>query len=608
MILPQDQTNRFYKLFDLLATYAHRRLQVVSDEEFFVPSGPRGISLWAQNKTMNELWLNRDVIRDYVGDNPDKLPQKDLRVIESWTSAYYSDFYVVHKPSTTKITYFLSHDRAFEVWGIVKELDEVVGTFPARVIAALIPFEDHIIVALALEKAEWRMRRKEKRAARTMLEQALAAGNLVTTGQQLVEIGEQEEGLVAKLQGTIKDNNARIAKLTAKIMDEYCTPGSITTSLDELLKRDSADYRKSAAWRKQFIERSTNPELLQFDVGCMKQYELELFERAVNANGHLHISLDELTRMDKITPPPLGLLHYFHEDDGYVAIVPRETLNTARQLDWEKASADSLRHLMLVRFFNAIVGLRGIVAYSKAIEEYLALFPSDTRDSSTVEAELTYAIAGDESNVCVLETPDERYMVHWELLSEWRVEMHKDGKRGSRSYDQGDPGKLVSAYLRKHQKNEPRAVQLSMLSPGSLDDWKYQLPASLAMRDFLETHAPKDANPYAFAENVLVELFAEAAWGTPEESSNRLFDILEYHGYPLFDNRQNDQVLMDLWLKLYNSLPNWANNGWSNSDKDHRRPGKRTFFNEDGSVMRVGRNDPCPCGSGKKYKRCCGRA
>lgn len=23
---------------------------------------------------------------------------------------------------------------------------------------------------------------------------------------------------------------------------------------------------------------------------------------------------------------------------------------------------------------------------------------------------------------------------------------------------------------------------------------------------------------------------------------------------------------------------------------------------------RVGRNDPCPCGSGKKYKKCCGRS
>jgi uncharacterized protein len=24
------------------------------------------------------------------------------------------------------------------------------------------------------------------------------------------------------------------------------------------------------------------------------------------------------------------------------------------------------------------------------------------------------------------------------------------------------------------------------------------------------------------------------------------------------------------------------------------------------SVGKVGRNDPCPCGSGKKYKKCCG--
>ena len=25
------------------------------------------------------------------------------------------------------------------------------------------------------------------------------------------------------------------------------------------------------------------------------------------------------------------------------------------------------------------------------------------------------------------------------------------------------------------------------------------------------------------------------------------------------------------------------------------------------AAPRVGRNDPCPCGSGKKYKKCCGR-
>jgi len=24
-------------------------------------------------------------------------------------------------------------------------------------------------------------------------------------------------------------------------------------------------------------------------------------------------------------------------------------------------------------------------------------------------------------------------------------------------------------------------------------------------------------------------------------------------------------------------------------------------------VVKIGRNEPCPCGSGKKYKKCCGR-
>ena len=40
-----------------------------------------------------------------------------------------------------------------------------------------------------------------------------------------------------------------------------------------------------------------------------------------------------------------------------------------------------------------------------------------------------------------------------------------------------------------------------------------------------------------------------------------------------------------------------------------------TNLNEDGSPAvqqrvvgkKVGRNEPCPCGSGKKYKKCCGR-
>ncbi len=39
-----------------------------------------------------------------------------------------------------------------------------------------------------------------------------------------------------------------------------------------------------------------------------------------------------------------------------------------------------------------------------------------------------------------------------------------------------------------------------------------------------------------------------------------------------------------------------------NHDHDHHHHGPQTPFV---AATKVGRNDPCPCGSGKKHKKCC---
>ena len=39
-------------------------------------------------------------------------------------------------------------------------------------------------------------------------------------------------------------------------------------------------------------------------------------------------------------------------------------------------------------------------------------------------------------------------------------------------------------------------------------------------------------------------------------------------------------------------------------------PGEERVINGGGTVIKgrkIGPNEPCPCGSGKKYKKCCGR-
>lgn len=39
-----------------------------------------------------------------------------------------------------------------------------------------------------------------------------------------------------------------------------------------------------------------------------------------------------------------------------------------------------------------------------------------------------------------------------------------------------------------------------------------------------------------------------------------------------------------------------------------KTPGQKVILHPDGrrTVTTTGRNDPCPCGSGKKFKKCCG--
>lgn len=49
---------------------------------------------------------------------------------------------------------------------------------------------------------------------------------------------------------------------------------------------------------------------------------------------------------------------------------------------------------------------------------------------------------------------------------------------------------------------------------------------------------------------------------------------------------------------------------WDNIIPEERRKEIRKDFNRSKQVIneeKIGRNDPCPCGSGKKYKKCCGK-
>jgi len=54
---------------------------------------------------------------------------------------------------------------------------------------------------------------------------------------------------------------------------------------------------------------------------------------------------------------------------------------------------------------------------------------------------------------------------------------------------------------------------------------------------------------------------------------------------------------------LYN-LPEWDD---IFTDEKRRQIKMKLHADSHVTVEKIGRNDPCPCGSGKKYKKCCGK-
>jgi preprotein translocase subunit SecA len=64
-------------------------------------------------------------------------------------------------------------------------------------------------------------------------------------------------------------------------------------------------------------------------------------------------------------------------------------------------------------------------------------------------------------------------------------------------------------------------------------------------------------------------------------------------------SNQNERVLKTLFnIKLVNE--NNDNNNNSNRNRKQTQEPRRII------TKKIGRNEPCPCGSGKKYKQCHG--
>jgi hypothetical protein len=84
-----------------------------------------------------------------------------------------------------------------------------------------------------------------------------------------------------------------------------------------------------------------------------------------------------------------------------------------------------------------------------------------------------------------------------------------------------------------------------------------------------------------------------------------------------FDNKQQVERFVAVVTDVYNNTRMWSNGGHTPAELGRRNKPEVVraastihYFpqkKQQVTVTKVGRNDPCPCGSGLKYKKCCGK-
>ena len=171
-------------------------------------------------------------------------------------------------------------------------------------------------------------------------------------------------------------------------------------------------------------------------------------------------------------------------------------------------------------------------------------------------------------------------------------------------------GKIKAAYEGKCSHEDPDALRglERYVILNAIDRlWQEHLYAMDALREGVHLRAYGQKDPLVEYKNEAYVIFVELMGNIKNEVLNNLFrsttNLVAFETFLANLGRQGSapQPASPQGTKIDSSrILGGRTNVSSSSAEDVELPIRRT-------VAKVGRNDPCPCGSGKKYKSCCGR-
>lgn len=265
----------------------------------------------------------------------------------------------------------------------------------------------------------------------------------------------------------------------------------------------------------------------------------------------------------------------------------------------------TLIKLAAQHFVGMVVDLRGMADVQDIAREYETMFAGAVSADDFIDLVCNQRMIG--APYALLQTDTACYALNTFLMAQYEEEhgaleavcTEKGCTEAACITVHGDdeiPSTLAS-LLESQKDFEPYALEQAMLAEGSLYAWKMKQPCARALETYFNDHIPAGQDS-SFTDKVMRNILQMTTGGY---KATELIDYLASEGFVV-----EEKEAVDLLTNVLSAMPRWDTNGWSADGLMYKEYGY-TISAAPNAGKHVGRNDPCPCGSGKKYKKCCGR-
>ncbi|GAA0114729.1 SEC-C metal-binding domain-containing protein [Clostridium senegalense] len=257
---------------------------------------------------------------------------------------------------------------------------------------------------------------------------------------------------------------------------------------------------------------------------------------------------------------------YISENKVYI-VMPNEIKDVVKKINFKELDVKQERYRNVQEYLLAFSNLYGIFE----IEFFMNIF-NDNNDEKLDEKEFLYILDKFAGSLGMVEFDDERVIHQALLVNEGEYETLQELREG------------------KEYKILPKEELLKYAD----EDYVELTEEHIKLKKFL--------NEMCVDTEIAQETFEDICMGLVDSDFDiqRVLFELDRRKIEIKSKKQLEEIVK-LVANVSNNSRKWSNKGFTPKELSLRK------LNVNANKKIVGRNEPCICGSGKKYKKCCGK-